>query len=101
MQGITRQQLISKAQDVILEYGVPCTGIRTKKQLIKEVAKCLSTFDIATVYYMNGEFKVTPDAFILGKYPVDFTVIGDAIQEEWYTPEQIKALHELAFGYQF
>lgn len=102
MKTLNRYEVIEAYRKIVVKYGMPTTGeIRTDKQLIAKIAKTLCCFDDANIIYERGEFKVSPDCAIVSKYAPDYTFIGTAVKKEWYTPEQIKALHEVGFGYQF
>lgn len=102
MKTLSRNEVIKAFNEIVNKYGKPQGGhIYCEEQLISKIVSDLSYFDETRVTYEYGEFRVSPNITITAKYAPDHTVIGSVKKEEWFTREQIKALHELAFGYQF
>ena len=102
MKTLSRQELVEEYNAIIAKYGEPTNGnIYCKEQLIAEVAHCLCAFGETNIVFENGRFEVSPSVCIKAQYATDHTFLGTVKQNEWYTPEQIKTMHEIAFGYQF
>ena len=102
MKTLTRQEVKKAFNEIVEKYGKVRAGeIYCEEQLISEIINVLSAYGEANIIYEYGEFKVSPNIAITRKYAHDHTFIGTVIAEEWFTKEQIRALHELAFGYQF
>lgn len=102
MKTLNRIEVRKAFNEIVNKYGKPKGGdIYCEDQLIAEIAHILCCYDEANITYEYGEFRVSPSVAILNKYAPDHTFIGTVMQEEWYTKEQMKALHEVGFGYQF
>lgn len=102
MKTLSRQELIKEFHATLAKYGEPTNGdIYCKEQLISEVAHCLCAYDEAHITFEYGRFEVSSAVCVKANYAPDHTFLGTVKQDEWYTPEQIKAMHEIAFGYQF
>lgn len=102
MKTLTRIEARKAFNEIVSKYGKPKSGdIYCEDQLISAIVSDLSAFDETNITYENGGFRVSPSIAITKEYAEDHTFIGSVKKEEWFTKEQIKALHELAFGYQF
>ncbi len=102
MKTLTRQDVKKEFNEIVKEYGEPKKGeIYCENQLFSKIVSDLSIFDETNITYENGEFIVSPNIAILKEYAKDYKFIGTVKVDEWFTKEQIKALHELGFGYQF
>ena len=102
MKTLSRQDVRKAFSDIIEKYGKPKRGeIYCEEQLIAAIASDLCCYDETNITYEYGEFKVSPSLSIVKKYVPDHTFIGTVKAKEWYTQEQIKALHEVGFGYRF
>ena len=102
MKTLTRQEVKREFKEIVGKYGKIKAGkIHCEEQLISEIVQSLSCYDETSITYEYGEFKVSPSIAILSKYAPDYKFIGTVKADDWFTKEQIKALHELAFGYQF
>lgn len=102
MKTLSRIEVRKAFNEIVEKYGKPKSGdIYCEDQLIAKIVSDLSCYDETHISYEYGEFRVSPSIAITARYAEDHTVIGTVKQEEWFTKEQIKALHELAFGYQF
>lgn len=102
MKTLSRQEVRKAFNEIIAKYGKPKAGdIYCEEQLIAEIASDLCAFGETNITYEYGEFSVSPSLGIRKEYAADYTFIGTVKAEEWYTKEQIKAMHEIAFGYQF
>ena len=102
MKTLTRQEVKKAFKEIVEKYGNPRAGeIYCEDQLISAIVKNLTTYDETNITYENGKFEVSPGIAILKEYAPDYEVIGKVKVNEWFTKEQIKALHELGFGYQF
>ena len=102
MKGLNRIEVRKAFNEIVSKYGKPQSGkIYCEDQLISAIVSDLSAFDETHITYEYGEFRVSPNIAITAKYADDHTVIGTVKKAEWFTKEQIRALHELAFGYQF
>ena len=102
MKTLTREEVKKAFKEIVEKYGKPKAGeIYCEEQLISEIIQSLSCYDETNITYEYGEFKVSPSIAILSKYAPDHKFIGTVKIDEWFTKGQIKALHELGFGYQF
>lgn len=102
METLTRQEVKKAYNEIVEKYGKPKSGeIYCGEQLISEIASDLCTFSETNITFENGEFKVSPSLSITKEYAPDHTFIGTVKAKEWYTQEQLKALHEVSFGYRF
>ena len=102
MKTLTRQEVKQAFKEIVEKYGNPKTGdIYCEDQLISAIAKNLCAFDETYITYENGKFEVSPSVSIKKEYSDDYNFIGKIKAEEWYTEEQRRAMHEIAFGYQF
>lgn len=102
MKTLNRQEVRKAFQSIIEKYGKPRTGdIYCEEQLIAAIANDLCAYGETNITFENGAFLVSPSIAITKEYADDHTFIGTVKAEEWYTQEQRKAMHEIAFGYQF
>lgn len=102
MKTLTRNEVRKAFNEIVEKYGKPTNGdIYCEDQLISAIVNSLSCYDETNITFEYGRFVVSPSVWITAKYADDHTFIGTVKQEEWFTKEQIRALHELAFGYQF
>lgn len=102
MKYLTRKELEQKFEQVITKYGKPSNGeIFCFGHLISKVVEYLSCFDECHIIYENGVFNVSASVCIKAIYPSDYTFLGSVRAKNWFSKEQLRALHELAFGYQF
>ena len=99
---LTRMELRESYNEVTKEKGKATEGnIFCENQLFTEVANVLCAYDECTIIYENSRWDVSPHTFLAGQYASDRVYIGKVYANEWYTPEQRKAMHEVAFGYMF
>ena len=102
MKTLSRQEVRKAFNEVVNKYGKPTNGdIYCEEQLISAIAYDLCAFGETNITFENGAFEVSPSLSIKKEYAPDYTFIGTVINREWYTQEQLKAMHEIAFGYQF
>ena len=102
MKTLNRLEVKNAYKEIVKKYGYPKSGdIYTEEQLIAVIAKNLCAFDKTNITYEYGKFCVSPSIVITREYASDYTFIGTVVAKEWYTEEQLKALHEVSFGYQF
>lgn len=102
MFNLTRENVANKFDEIVEKYGKPRNGrIFCVDQLIAKIVKELSTCRRVTIIYENGMFSVDTASIVKSEYTNDYVYVGDVIAEEWFSKEQLLALHELAFGYQF
>lgn len=102
MKSLSRAEVRQAFRDVVNRYGKPQAGdVYCEEQLIEKIAGTLCAYDEAHIVFEYGEFDVSPSLCIKAEYAPDHTFIGTVKSSEWYTAEQLKALHEVAFGYQF
>lgn len=102
MKALTRQEVRLAFHDTVKKYGKPINGkIFCENQLIAAIVSNLSAWDETNIIYQYGAFEVSPHVGITSEYAKDYVFIGTVKAEEWFTKEQLTALHELAFGYQF
>ena len=102
MKTLNRIEVRKAFNEIVEKYGKPTNGdIYCEDQLISAIVSDLSAYDETNITFEYGRFVVSPSISICKEYADDHTFIGTVKQEEWFTKEQIKALHELAFGYQF
>lgn len=102
MKTLNRIEVRKAFREIEEKFGKIKNGeIYTEDQLVSKIVSDLSAFDETHITYEYGEFRVSPSVAITSRYAEDHTFIGTVKKEEWFTKEQIKALHELAFGYQF
>ena len=102
MKTLSRIEVRKAFNEIVGKYGKPTNGgIYCENQLMSAIVSDLSAYDETNITYEYGRFVVSPSISICKEYADDHTFIGTVKQEEWFTKEQIKALHELAFGYQF
>lgn len=102
MKALTRQEVRLAFHDIVKKYGKPINGkIFCENQLIAAIISNLSAWDETNIIYQYGAFEVSPHVGITSEYAKDYVFIGTVKAEEWFTKEQLTALHELAFGYQF
>lgn len=102
MKTLSRQEVKEHFQEIVEKYGKPKAGeIYIEEQLIAKIAYDLCAYDETNIIYEHGEFNVSPSLVIKREYAPDHTFIGTVKAEEWYTKEQRKAMHEVAFGYKF
>ena len=102
MKTLNRIEVKKAFNEIVSKYGKPKGGdIYCEEQLISAIVQDLSVFDETHITYEYGEFRVSPSIAITREYAPDHTFIGTVKKDEWFTKEQIRALHELAFGYQF
>lgn len=99
---MTRQEVKQAFNDIVAKYGKPQRGeIYFDDQLIAKIAYDLCAYSETYITYENGQFLVSPMVCMSSNYADDFTAIGKVKADEWYTPEQRRAMHEVAFGYMF
>lgn len=102
MKTLSRIEVRKAFNEIINKYGKPNSGdIYCDDQLVAKIASDLCCFDETNITYEYGEFRVSPSIAITATYAPDHTFIGTVKADEWYTPEQRKALHEVGFGYKF
>lgn len=102
MKTLSRVEVKKAFREIVEKYGKPESGgIYCEEQLISAIVNVLSAYDEANITYEYGRLQVSPNISIVSKYADDHTFIGTVLKDEWFTKERIKALHELAFGYQF
>lgn len=102
MKTLSRQEVRKAFNEIIAKYGKPKAGdIYCEEQLIAAIASNLCAFGETNITYEYGKFSVSPSLSITKEYAADHTFIGTVKAEEWYTTEQRKTMHEIAFGYQF
>lgn len=102
MKTLSRLEVRKAFNEIVAKYGKPKGGdVYCEDQLISEVVRVLSTYAEANITFEYGRFEVSPNVWITAKYAEDHTFIGTVKTEEWFSKEQIRALHELSFGYQF
>lgn len=102
MKNLSRKDVIAKFDEIVAKFGKPeCGDIFCKNQLIAKIVKCLCAFDNAHITYQYGAFEVSSLITMKNMYPNDYIFIGTVNAKEWFTAEQLRALHELGFGYQF
>lgn len=102
MNYLSRKDLAVKFEKIVEEYGRPKNGtIFSYEQLISEVVKTLSCFKECAVIYEYGIFYVDASIYVVSHYASDYFCLGLVKQSDWFNNDQILALHELAFGYQF
>lgn len=102
MKTLSREEVKQAFREMVNRYGKPSNGdVYCEDQLIAKIAYYLCAYDETHITFEFGRFDVSPSLCIMGLHAPDHTFIGTVKQSEWYTPEQIKALHEVAFGYQF
>lgn len=102
MKNLSRKEVIAKFNEIVEKFGRPKNGkIFYENQLISKIVNELSMFSKVHIKYENGAFDVSSSLTIKNKYADDYEFIGTVNAEEWFTKEQLKALYELAFGYQF
>lgn len=100
MKGLTRQELINAFYEITNKYGKPIHGdVYCETQLISAVVFVLSAYDECNIIYEYGAFNVSPNLCLQSIHGDDYKFIGTVYKSEWFSAEQIKALHELAFGY--
>lgn len=102
MKTLSRQEVKKAFNEIVEKYGKPTNGdIYCEEQLIAAIAYDLCAFGETNITFEYGRFEVSPNLSIKNEYAPDHTFIGTVKSTEWYTAEQLKALHEVAFGYQF
>lgn len=102
MKTLTRAEVKAAFRAVVEKYGKPTGGeIHCEDQLIAAIAHDLCCYDETHITFEYGKFEVSPSVSIVSKYAEDHTFIGTVKADEWYTPEQRRAMHEIGFGYQF
>lgn len=100
--SLTRQQVKEEFYAIIDKYGKPTNGkIFCEEQLISAIVHDLGGYDECNIQFENGAFEVSTSIVLHNKYAPDHTFIGVVRAKDWFTPDQLKALHELWFGYQF
>lgn len=102
MKNLSREDVIAKFNEKVEKFGKPKYGeIFCETQLISKIVKCLCVFDEAHIIYQFGTFDVSSVITVKHKYSNDYEFIGTVKDKEWFTSEQLKAMHEAIFGYQF
>lgn len=102
MKTLTREEVKKAFYEIVNKYGKPTSGdIYCANQLISAICHDLCAYGETHISFEYGKFDVSPGLCIKAAYGSDHTFIGTVKAVEWYTPEQIRALHEVAFGYQF
>lgn len=102
MKALSRHEVRLAFYDTVKKYGKPTSGkIFCENQLIAAIVSNLSAYDETNIIYQYGRFEVSPGIAITSEYAKDYVFIGTVKAKDWFTSEQLKALHELAFGYQF
>ncbi len=106
MKTLTRQDVIKSFHEITNKYeskekikGIK--GIFCEEQFISSIVNVLSAYDECNIIFENGCWDISPDLSLKESYANDYTFVGTVIANEWFTQEQLKALHELSFGYQF
>ena len=73
------------------------------KEVQDNAYSTLKIYNSCNVLYYNGQYKVLTGCFILGSYPDDFKVIGEAYADDIYTKEErrqhLKELEKYATPY--
>ena len=102
MKTLSRQEVKKAYREIVEKYGRPTGGeVYCEDQLMQAIARDLCAFDETNITFEHGAFSVSPSLSVVSRYAPDHTFIGTVRAKEWYTQEQLKALHEVAFGYQF
>lgn len=102
MEALSRQEVRKAYREIVKKYGKPKNGkIYCEDLLMQAIAHDLCSFDETNITYAYGAFTVSPRLRTIFSQARDYTFIGTVKAGEWYTQEQLKALHEVAFGYQF
>lgn len=100
--NLTREDLKKAFIEMKNKYGDPKQGnVYCIEQLISEVCHVFLCYDKAYITYEFGGWNIGSGFGITSKYAEDHHFFGAASAKEWFTPEQIRALHEVGFGYQF
>ena len=102
MKTLSRIEVRNAFNEIVEKYGKPTNGdIYCEDQLISAIVRDLSAYDETYITFEDGRFVTSPSVCMCKEYAEDQVYIGKVKKEEWFTKEQIIALHELAFGYQF
>lgn len=102
LKTLSRQEVRKAYREIVEKYGKPQSGdIYCEEQLISKIASDLCAFDETNITFEYGVLEVSPNLSVVSRYAPDHTFVGTVKAKEWYTQEQLKALHEVAFGYQF
>ena len=102
MKTLTRNEVREEFNKIVAQYGNPKAGkIYCKDQLIAKIVHDLGGFNTTNITYEYGAFEVSPNLCISNEYAPDHKFIGTVKADEWFTKEQLMALHELWYGYQF
>ena len=102
MKYLSRVNVQKSYREIVDLYGEPKKGkIHCLDQLMAEIVNALSAFDEVYLIYEYDEFHVSTGIALQAVYAPDFHFIGTIKADDWFTRDQLRALHELAFGYQF
>ena len=102
MKTLSRIEVKKAFKEIVEKYGKLKKGdIYCEEQLISAIVSDLSAYDETYITFEDGRFVTSPNVYMCKEHAEDKVYIGKVKKEEWFTKEQIKALHELAFGYQF
>lgn len=100
MEYLNRQQVIAKFDELVEKYGNPKRGtIFNKEQLMGKIAYELCKNKEVTIMYGNNSFFVSSNEEHLKA--VDYKIIGIVKPDEWFSKEQLKALHEVTFAFEY
>ena len=102
MKTLTRQDVKKAFKEIVSKFGEPTRGeIYCEDHLVSAIAHDLCCYGETNITFENGKFDVSPSLSITNTYAPDHTFVGTVKAKEWYTDEQLKALHEVGFGYMF
>ena len=106
MKTLTRQEVKKAYHEITNKYECKektkgIKGIFREDQFFAEIVKVLSFYGFCNIIFDNGCWDISPVLCLRKSYADDHTYVGVVKANEWFTEEQLKALHELSFGYQF
>lgn len=102
MKRLSRVDVEKAYNEIVDLYGVLKKGkIHCLNQLMSEIVNGLSAYNEVNIIYEFGQLYVTTSLALQAVYAPDYKFIGIISAFDWFTSDQLLALHELAFGYQF
>lgn len=102
MKGLSRAEVREAFNNIVEKFGEPTNGdIYCVDHLISQIAHTLCCYGEVNITYESGHFTVSPSLSICKRYSPDHTFIGTVFDKEWYSRDQLLALHEVGYGYKF
>lgn len=105
MKYLTREDLLAEYRNIMetIPHRTKKNNIYNWGELVSDVVETISRYDECFITYKDYSFWVSAfyDKNDKDNYIYDYYFIGLVRLKDWFSEEQMRALHELTFGYQF